>query len=64
MIVAFSLLNMNPETTNRVVENLQVCSYCYTTSKFIYDIVARKIAFTYVNHFHHFKHGKCSHGDY
>ncbi|XP_057821823.2 putative pentatricopeptide repeat-containing protein At3g23330 [Cryptomeria japonica] len=64
LAIAFGLLNTPPGTTIRVVKNLRVCSDCHTATKFISKIVAREIVVRDANRFHHFKHGKCSCGDY
>ena len=62
--IAFGLLNMAPSTTIKVVKNLQVCFDFHIASKFISKIVAREIVLRDVNHFHHFKQGQCSCGEY
>eukprot|EP01018_Ginkgo_biloba_P031232 Gb_01322 [translate_table: standard] len=64
MAIAFGLLQTCPGTTIRIVKNLQVCGDCHTATKFTSKIAAREIAVRDVNHFHHFKDGNCSCGDY
>lgn len=42
----------------------RMCVDCHIGTKFISKIVAREIVVRDANHFHHFKQGHCSCGDY
>ncbi|XP_057866832.2 pentatricopeptide repeat-containing protein At3g26782, mitochondrial-like [Cryptomeria japonica] len=64
LAIAFGLLNTSPGTTIKIVKNLRVCGDCHTATKIISKIVEREIVVRDANRFHHFKHGKCSCGDY
>ncbi|XP_057848006.1 pentatricopeptide repeat-containing protein At3g26782, mitochondrial-like [Cryptomeria japonica] len=64
LAIAFGLLNTAPGTTIRVFKNLRVCNDCHNATKYISLIVAREIIVRDANRFHHFKHGKCSCGDF
>ena len=64
LALAFGLLNTSPGATIRVIKNLRVCGDCHSAFKFISKIVSREIILRDVNHYHHFKDGRCSCGDY
>ncbi|XP_059066000.1 pentatricopeptide repeat-containing protein At3g26782, mitochondrial [Cryptomeria japonica] len=64
LAIAFGLLQTANGTTIRIVKNLRVCGDCHTATKYISKVVEREIIVRDAHRFHHFKHGKCSCGDY
>jgi hypothetical protein len=64
LAIAFGLMNIPPGSPIRVMKNLRVCSDCHVAIKLISDINNREIIVRDTSRFHHFKHGKCSCGDY
>eukprot|EP01018_Ginkgo_biloba_P026114 Gb_35645 [translate_table: standard] len=64
LAIAFGFLNTCHGTPIRVTKNLRVCGDCHSAIKYISKIVGREIIVRDVNHFHHFKDGLCSCGDY
>ncbi|PIA42079.1 hypothetical protein AQUCO_02100143v1 [Aquilegia coerulea] len=64
LAIAFALLNTMPGAPIRVMKNLRVCNDCHLAIKFISEITSREIIVRDSSRFHHFKHGKCSCGDY
>ena len=64
LAIAFGLLNLPPGIPIRVVKNLRVCDDCQSTIKFISKIVSQQFIVRDANHFHHFKEGQCSCGEY
>eukprot|EP01018_Ginkgo_biloba_P030400 Gb_19693 [translate_table: standard] len=64
LAIAFGLINAPPGTPIHITKNLRVCGDCHTATKFISEIVGRKIIVRDANRFHHFKDGMCSCGDY
>ncbi|KAH9314353.1 hypothetical protein KI387_022980 [Taxus chinensis] len=64
LAIAFGLIHTSPGTTIRIIKNLRVCGDCHSAIKFISKIVVREIVVRDLNHFHHFKDGQCSCGDY
>ncbi|KAJ6750003.1 hypothetical protein OIU85_000613 [Salix viminalis] len=64
LAIAFGLMNIPPGLPIRVMKNLRICSDCHVAIKLISDIKNREIIVRDTSRFHHFKHGKCSCGDY
>ncbi|KAM0924204.1 hypothetical protein ACQ4PT_005026 [Festuca glaucescens] len=64
LAVAFALMNQVPGSIIHVIKNLRVCTDCHTAIKFISRISGREIIVRDLQHFHHFKDGSCSCGDY
>lgn len=64
LAIAFGLISLLPGTLIRIVKNLRMCPDCHTAAKFISKIVRREIILRDATHFHHFKNGLCSCGDY
>ncbi|KAJ6870846.1 hypothetical protein NC652_036496 [Populus alba x Populus x berolinensis] len=64
LAIAFGLMNIPPGLPIRVMKNLRICSDCHVAIKLISDIHNREIIVRDTSRFHHFKHGKCSCGDY
>lgn len=64
LAIAFGLISLPCGTLVRIVKNLRMCPDCHTAAKFISNIVRREIILRDANHFHHFKNGLCSCGDY
>eukprot|EP01018_Ginkgo_biloba_P036001 Gb_24114 [translate_table: standard] len=64
LAIAFGLINTCPWTPIRVIKNLRMCGDCHTATKFISKIAKREVFVRDANHFHYFKDGVCSCGDY
>ena len=64
LAIAFGLMNIPPGSPIRVMKNLRICSDCHVAIKLISDINNREMIVRDTSRFHHFKHGKCSCGDY
>eukprot|EP01018_Ginkgo_biloba_P036926 Gb_11578 [translate_table: standard] len=64
LAIMFGIINTPPGAPIRIVKNLRVCGDCHSATKFISKIVLREIFVRDANHFHHFKDGQCSCGDY
>ncbi len=60
LAIAFGLISTPPGMPLCIIKNLQVCSDCHTSTKFISKIVGRAIIVRDANHFHHFEDGVCS----
>ena len=61
LAIDFGLISTRPGTSIRITKNLRVCGDCHSATKFISK---REIIMRDLNHFHHFKDGLCSCGDY
>ncbi|KAF9590795.1 hypothetical protein IFM89_038387 [Coptis chinensis] len=64
LAIAFALLSTTSGAPIRVMKNMRVCNDCHLAIKFISEITNREIVVRDASRFHHFKHGKCSCGDY
>ncbi|HEY8542461.1 MAG TPA: hypothetical protein VIL29_08755 [Pseudothermotoga sp.] len=64
LAIAYGLLKIPPDTPIRIINNLRVCSDCYTATKWISKLEQRKIIVRDAHRFHHFEDGKCSCNDY
>ncbi|XP_062007828.1 pentatricopeptide repeat-containing protein At2g41080 [Rosa rugosa] len=64
LAIAFALINTPEGVPVRVMKNLRVCIDCHVAIKYISQIKNREIIVRDASRFHHFKHGKCSCGDY
>ncbi|KAI5341942.1 hypothetical protein L3X38_009817 [Prunus dulcis] len=64
LAVSFGLINTKRGETIRISKNLRLCVDCHYVTKFISKFADRKILVQDVNHFHHFRDGVCSCGDY
>ena len=64
LAIYFGLISTPSGIPIRIFKNLHVCGDCHTTIKFISRIVEQEIFVRDGNHFHNFKDGVCSCGDY
>ncbi|KAL5769681.1 hypothetical protein ACOSP7_013835 [Xanthoceras sorbifolium] len=48
----------------RIMKNLRVCTDCHTFIKCTSQLLGREVIVRDIRRFHHFKHGRCSCGDY
>eukprot|EP01018_Ginkgo_biloba_P009691 Gb_04616 [translate_table: standard] len=64
LAIVFGLISTSPGTSIRIINNLRMCGDCHSATKLIAKIVRREIIVRDANHFHHFKDGICSCGDY
>ncbi|GJU81912.1 pentatricopeptide repeat-containing protein [Tanacetum coccineum] len=64
LAVVLGILNTPKGATLQVIKNLRICEDCHDVIKFISMIEQREILVRDTNHFHHFKDGLCSCGDY
>lgn len=64
LAIAYGLIRMPSGTPIRVFKNLRVCGDCHSATKYISAIEGRDIIVRDTTRFHHFRHGKCSCGDY
>ena len=64
LAIAFGLLSASPGTPLHIIKNLRVYGDCHTVIKSISKLDGRKIMVRDANHFHHFRDGICSCGDY
>ncbi|XP_048428791.1 pentatricopeptide repeat-containing protein At2g01510, mitochondrial [Pyrus x bretschneideri] len=60
LAVAFSLINLRPESPIRVVKNLRMCDDCHSFCKFVSKATKREIVMRDKIRFHHFRNGDCS----
>ncbi|XP_062227855.1 pentatricopeptide repeat-containing protein At1g11290, chloroplastic [Phragmites australis] len=64
LAIAYGLIRTAPGTTIQIKKNLRVCNDCHNATKLISLVTGREIIMRDIQRFHHFKHGKCSCGDY
>lgn len=64
LAITYGLMRLPLGKPIRIFKNLQVCVDCHTATKFISKVTGREIVARDANHFHHFKDGVCSCGDY
>lgn len=60
LAVAYSLINLRPESPIRVVKNLRMCDDCHSFCKFVSKATKREIVMRDKIRFHHFRNGDCS----
>ncbi|XP_011621300.1 pentatricopeptide repeat-containing protein At2g03880, mitochondrial-like isoform X1 [Amborella trichopoda] len=64
MAMAFGLISIPKGRPVRIMKNLRICGDCHIFAKFVTKIENRSIVIRDPMHFHHFKDGECSCGDY
>jgi hypothetical protein len=64
LVIAFGLICIPPGTALHIMKNLQACGDCFTTTKFISNIVGRSITLRDANQFYHLENGLCSCQEY
>jgi hypothetical protein len=64
LAIVYGFISTERGASIHIFKNLRVCSDCHTATKIISKIVRREIVARDANHFHHFKDGSCSCGDY
>ncbi|OIW15422.1 hypothetical protein TanjilG_12276 [Lupinus angustifolius] len=64
LAISFALLNTTKGSTLRIYKNLRICVDCHNAIKLVSKVVEREIIVRDNKHFHHFKYGFCSCGDY
>ncbi|KAF3778751.1 Pentatricopeptide repeat-containing protein [Nymphaea thermarum] len=64
LAVSFGLISTPDSTPLNVVQSHRICTDCHDALKLIAAATGREIVVRDASRFHHFKHGKCSCGDY
>ncbi|XP_058099860.1 pentatricopeptide repeat-containing protein At3g24000, mitochondrial-like [Magnolia sinica] len=64
LALTFGLISTPSEKAIGIMKNLQVCSDCHSTMKYVSQISGHEIIVRDVCQFHHFRDGKRSCGDY
>ncbi|KAJ4966278.1 hypothetical protein NE237_018127 [Protea cynaroides] len=64
LAVTYALMSTPCGSLIRVMKNLRVCTDCHAFVKYTSKVMGREIIVRDPYRFHHFKHGKCSCGDY
>ncbi|MQL83552.1 hypothetical protein Taro_016045 [Colocasia esculenta] len=64
LAIACGIIHTPCGTPVRVMKNLRVCDDCHVAIKYISLATGRDIILRDTHRFHHFRHGKCSCGDY
>lgn len=64
LALVFGLMSTPPGTTLRITKNIRMCPECHAATKFISNIVQRKILLRDSTCFHRFENGLCSCRDY
>ncbi|KAK3429496.1 hypothetical protein EUGRSUZ_E00923 [Eucalyptus grandis] len=64
LAVAFGLIDSAKGEMIWITKNLRLCEDWHSLTKFISRYTKREILVQDMNHFHHFKDGVCSYGDY
>lgn len=64
LAVAFGLIDSAKGEMIWITKNLRSCEDWHSLTKFISRYTKREILIQDMNHFHHFKDGVCSYGDY
>ncbi|KAH7571359.1 hypothetical protein JRO89_XS04G0028800 [Xanthoceras sorbifolium] len=64
LALVYGIISTPCGTPIRIMKNLRVCTDCHTFIKRTSQLLGREVIVRDIRRFHHFKHGRCSCGDY